>query len=66
MPSRTDIIGPDLRAQISDDDLINEALRDYAEAGGRMEQTEGLEPDAGLYEAFIELLDEQILQYDAA
>lgn len=61
-----DTVYPGLRAQISDDELIDEALREHPDARERMARMEELESDDDLYDAFLEVLDEENLLIDAA
>lgn len=56
-----------LQAQISDDELINEAMREYSAAGGADEPMRELEAHGELYDDFTDELSEQDFVYgDAA
>ncbi len=48
-----EMVYPGLRAQISDDELIDEALREHPDAWERMARMEELAPDDDLYDAFL-------------
>ena len=48
-----DMADPGLRAQISDDDLIDAALREHPDAWERMARMEELASDDELYDAFL-------------
>jgi hypothetical protein len=48
-----DMVYPGLRAPISDDVLIDEALREHPDAWERMARMEELAPDDELYAAFL-------------
>lgn len=61
-----DTVYPGLRAQISDDELIDEALREHPDARERMRRMEELESDNDLYDALLEVLEEEQLRFDAA
>ncbi len=61
-----DIVYPGLRAPISDDALIDEALRDHPDARERMAQMEEMELDDSLDDALLEVMSDEFVLFDAA
>lgn len=55
-----EIFYPVVRAQINDDDLMDEALVEHEGAKKLIEELEGMEPDDELYDAKVTVLSEEI------
>jgi hemerythrin superfamily protein len=55
-----EIFYPAVRAQIGDDELMNEALVEHAGAKRLIEELEGMEPDDDLYDTRVTVLGEEI------
>ena len=55
-----EIFYPAVRAQIDDDDLMDEALVEHAGAKKIIEELEGMEPEDELYNAKVTVLGEEI------
>ena len=60
-----EIFYPAVRAQIRDDDLMDEALVEHAGAKKLIEELEGMEPDDELYDAKVTVLGAEINHHAA-